>query len=177
MSRLSGASGCPHEGQKRLRTRTISNCRNPEWNETSFQIQSQVKVRHGDSTCLQVCSSWPACPSLCSCLSVCSFVLLHHFLSYGSHSTPTPFCLAVSYFVLQGRSYLSLSFFPRLPVLFLNCPGTSPAPKLSVFPEHTRTGILLERIAHSEVRGQSNPKQRAFTAVNPFRMVLIYFTP
>ncbi|KAB0374547.1 hypothetical protein FD755_013039 [Muntiacus reevesi] len=34
----------PTASQKRLRTRTISNCRNPEWNETfSFQIQSQVK--------------------------------------------------------------------------------------------------------------------------------------
>ncbi|XP_006066275.2 cytosolic phospholipase A2 epsilon isoform X1 [Bubalus bubalis] len=34
----------PTASEKRLRTRTISNCRNPEWNETfSFQIQSQVK--------------------------------------------------------------------------------------------------------------------------------------
>ncbi|XP_057577809.1 cytosolic phospholipase A2 epsilon isoform X2 [Hippopotamus amphibius kiboko] len=34
----------PTASYKRLRTRTISNCRNPEWNETfNFQIQSQVK--------------------------------------------------------------------------------------------------------------------------------------
>nr|XP_058914018.1 cytosolic phospholipase A2 epsilon isoform X2 [Kogia breviceps] len=34
----------PTTSNKRLRTRTISNCRNPEWNETfKFQIQTQVK--------------------------------------------------------------------------------------------------------------------------------------
>uniref|UniRef100_A0A8D1K5M3 Phospholipase A2 n=1 Tax=Sus scrofa TaxID=9823 RepID=A0A8D1K5M3_PIG len=34
----------PTASHKRLRTRTISNCPNPEWNETfNFQIQSQVK--------------------------------------------------------------------------------------------------------------------------------------
>ncbi|XP_023974054.1 cytosolic phospholipase A2 epsilon isoform X2 [Physeter macrocephalus] len=34
----------PTTSKKRLRTRTISNCRNPEWNETfKFQIQTQVK--------------------------------------------------------------------------------------------------------------------------------------
>uniref|UniRef100_A0A8C7EUD8 Phospholipase A2 n=1 Tax=Neovison vison TaxID=452646 RepID=A0A8C7EUD8_NEOVI len=34
----------PTASRERLRTRTISNCPNPEWNETfSFQIQSQVK--------------------------------------------------------------------------------------------------------------------------------------
>ncbi|XP_010623061.1 cytosolic phospholipase A2 epsilon isoform X3 [Fukomys damarensis] len=34
----------PTASQEKLRTRTISNCPNPEWNETfSFQIQSQVK--------------------------------------------------------------------------------------------------------------------------------------
>ncbi|VCW84582.1 unnamed protein product, partial [Gulo gulo] len=34
----------PTASHERLRTRTISNCPNPEWNETfSFQIQSQVK--------------------------------------------------------------------------------------------------------------------------------------
>ncbi|XP_036701043.1 cytosolic phospholipase A2 epsilon isoform X3 [Balaenoptera musculus] len=34
----------PTTSHKRLRTRTISNCRNPEWNETfKFQIQTQVK--------------------------------------------------------------------------------------------------------------------------------------
>uniref|UniRef100_A0A8C3VP40 Phospholipase A2 n=1 Tax=Catagonus wagneri TaxID=51154 RepID=A0A8C3VP40_9CETA len=34
----------PTASQERLRTRTISNCPNPEWNETfNFQIQSQVK--------------------------------------------------------------------------------------------------------------------------------------
>ncbi|TKC36130.1 hypothetical protein EI555_016568, partial [Monodon monoceros] len=34
----------PTSSHKRLRTRTISNCRNPEWNESfKFQIQTQVK--------------------------------------------------------------------------------------------------------------------------------------
>ncbi|XP_008057659.1 cytosolic phospholipase A2 epsilon [Carlito syrichta] len=34
----------PTASQKKLRTRTISNCPNPEWNESfNFQIQSQVK--------------------------------------------------------------------------------------------------------------------------------------
>uniref|UniRef100_A0A452G8Q5 Phospholipase A2 n=1 Tax=Capra hircus TaxID=9925 RepID=A0A452G8Q5_CAPHI len=61
----------PTASQKRLRTRTISNCRNPEWNETfSFQIQSQVKV----------CS-------LLACLSFSLFTCPSH--AYLSFSLPT----------------------------------------------------------------------------------------
>lgn len=38
----------PTASHERLRTRTVSNCPNPEWNETfAFQIQSKVKVSCG----------------------------------------------------------------------------------------------------------------------------------
>lgn len=51
MSRTVSQTDCfvslwlPTASKDRVRTKTISNCPNPEWNESfDFQIQSQVKV-------------------------------------------------------------------------------------------------------------------------------------
>ena len=122
----------PTASQKRLRTRTISNCRNPEWNESfSFQIQSQVKVRRGDSTC-------PPCPPVCPLLAALSSLFArpsHAYLSFflptscpTSPHSPTPF-FCLSHSCPSGHTYPS-TVFPISLSLSLIVTGTVSCPQI-----------------------------------------------
>lgn len=116
----------PTASHERLRTRTISNCPNPEWNESfNFQIQRQVKVRCGrlylPALPTFLVPSLPAFPSLCLCvllMSIClSFYLLLVILSTRLPIHPLLPSVCLVFVPLQVHESLYL-------LSCLSCPST-----------------------------------------------------
>lgn len=119
----------PTASREKLKTRTISNCPNPEWNETfSFQIQSQVKVRlrghHVSVSPAYISILLHACLSFC--LLLCpSYVYLSFFPptssppSDPSSHSPTS-SLGLPHICPSESTYPS-TFFPSSLVLLPNC--------------------------------------------------------
>lgn len=111
----------PTASHEKLRTRTISNCPNPEWNESfNFQIQSQVKVRcgglHLPALPAFLFPSFPACPlCLCVLMPIClSFYLLVPLLTCLPTHPFLPACLIfvfLSLLILPPPFLSLLSFY------------------------------------------------------------------
>lgn len=143
----------PTASREKVRTRTISNCKHPEWDESfTFQIQTQVKVsRRGPHLCALPTCLLPSPPPVPA--SPMSFLRLFAYrltcpINLSSHS-PT------ASFFLCARSSLSLlillpSHFPVL--LVLVDPGNLLLKHKLCFqdlPEHPPCRRLRSRESHS----------------------------